>query len=413
MSNNKQVKYGEIMANFEYKAKDTEGKPQSGTMTASSMNQVYEDLRAKGLLVVSVSEVDELPAAKKGAVSNKKIKLNDVVVFCRQFSSMMEAGITVIKCLDILYRQTESKELKAVLLRIYETIKKGGSLSGSMRDQGRAFPPLLVSMIESGEASGRLDEVLTSMAVHYEKEKALNNKVKAAMVYPITLGVVATIVVLVLMTAVVPVFVDLVPDPDNIPTGTQILLGISDFIIDYWYIVLAGYFGLFFAGTHAMRTPSIRIKIDGLLLKIPVFGKLQKIVITARFARTVSSLYGGGVAILECIRIAGSVMGNLYIQNLLTDVTTAVKQGTPFSKALTDIDVFPAMFCSMVYIGEESGSLESILEKTANFYDEDSQAAIGRMVALLEPIMLMVMGAVVGAIVVVIFQTMQLSYDYM
>lgn len=402
------------MVKYEFKAKDPSGKTKTGVIRAENLNDFYAKLKEQNLFCISVTESaiqgSDAPMAVGGG--SHKLRLQDIAIFCRQFATMINSGLTVVKCLDILYRQAENKRLKNCLLELYESIKKGNGLSYAMKEQGKAFPQLLISMVESGEASGKLDDVMMSMSSHYEKEKILRNKVQTAMIYPILLIVVAIAVIIILLTCVMPVFFDLFGDPANLPAATKVLVAASNFMTKYWYILLIIVAALVVGGFFLFQVESFRIAFDKFKLKMPVVGKLQQIICTARFSRTVSSLYGGGVAIIESIKISAGVLGNKYLAQQLDLAMSEIKQGIPFSTALTNINTFPAMFTSMVYIGEESGALDSILEKTANFYDEDAQAATAKMVALLEPCMLVVLGLIVGFVVVAIMQAMFGSYNF-
>lgn len=400
------------MVKYEFKAKDESGKTKMGIVMAENLNDFYAKLKQQKLLCISVEETHkEIPQMGDKSGHIGKLKLQDISIFCRQFATMLNSGLTVVKALDILYRQAEKRLVKDVMLDLYESIKKGNSLSSSLKNMGKVFPSLLISMVESGEASGTLDDVMLTMSSHYEKEKILQGKVKSAMIYPIVLIVVCIAVVILLLTFVMPTFFELFDNKADLPGTTKALLGMSQFLVNYWYVALmlvaaivVGFFFLF-------KVDSVRLSLDKIKVKMPVIGKLQTTIITARFARTIASLYAGGVPIIDCIKIAANVMGNLYISERLSFVIDEIKRGISFSQALITADCFPQMFSSMVFIGEESGSLDEILEKTANFYDEDASAAISKMVALMEPCMIVIMGLVVGGIVVSIATPMFTMYD--
>lgn len=403
------------MTRYEYKANDVSGRTKSGTLMAENLTDFYAKLKGMGLYCLTVgeaanqSEIVDIFAAKKGG---RKLKLQDVSVFCRQFATMLSSGITVVKCLDILYHQADDKHVKNALLRLYEEIKKGNSLSIAMRDLGSTFPSLLINMIQSGEASGKLDDVMLSMSIHYEKEKVLKGKVKTAMIYPIILLVVAVIVIGVLLVVVVPTFMELFGSADNLPATTQLLLGISSFMQSYWWLVIIIGVCLGFGMAALMKVPSIKILFDKMKIKLPQFGKLMMVILTARFSRTISTLYASGMPIIDSIRTAANVLGNLYISSKIEVVIDDIKKGVSLSQALASAELFPTMFTSMVYIGEESGTLDSILETTADFYDEDASAAISKMVALMEPLLIVLLGGVVAFIVISVAEPMFGMYDY-
>lgn len=407
---------GDRLTRFEYKAKDMAGKTKVGSMAAENLDDFYAKLREQKLFCMEVQETatsqgdigDMISKQRKG----HKLKLDLIAIFCRQFATMLGAGITVVKCLDILYHQADNRSMKTALVTLYESIKKGNSLSSAMKDQGSVFPMLLINMIQSGEASGKLDDVMFSMSAHFEKEKALKNKIRAAMIYPIVLIFVSVIVVAILLIQVVPTFMELFGSQENMPASTRILIGTSDFLKVYWWLVLIFIVGAVIGFGILMKNPVFKTVVDRFKIKIPKIGKLMMIVLTARFARTVSTLYSSGVPIIDSIRISANVLGNLYIAQKLELAIDDIKRGVTLSQALTGVGIFPTMFCSMVYIGEESGTLDEILQKTADFYDEDSGAAIARMVALMEPIMIVVLGLIVAFIVVSIAQPMFGMYDH-
>lgn len=411
------MEYGDYVIKYDFKAKDSSGKTRAGTMEAENLNDFYQKLRDQNLFCVSVQESanqgsgDSLMSKEIKFGSSEKLKLKDITVFCRQFATMMNAGLTVVKCVDILYRQAEKKQIKQVMLQLYESIKKGNALSISMREMGKTFPNLLISMIESGEAAGTLDDVMLSMAAHYEKERALKNKITSAMIYPIVLLVLSVAVVVVLLTFVMPVFFEMFGD-NPLPAPTRALLALSNAMIDYWYIFVIGLVVLVVGGWVALKLSVVRYAFDKLKLKIPVAGKLVMTIYTARFSSTVSSLYSGGVPIIEAIKIASNVLGNMYVSEKLDHVVEDIKQGVPFSRAIMNVDVFPPLFSSMVFIGEESGSLDDILLKTSEYYDEESSNAISKLVALMEPIMIIALAGIVAFIVISIAMPMFQSYQY-
>lgn len=399
------------MTSFDYKAKDINGKNKSGTINAESINEFYAKLREQNLFCISYTEKEEHSGNAINVFGSPKLKLQDVSIFCRQFATMMNAGLTVVKCLDILYRQSENKRIKTIMLELYELIKKGNSLSFALKEQGKTFPTLLISMVESGEASGTLDDVMLSMSAHYEKERILKNKVKSAMIYPIILLIVSVGVVIILLTFVMPTFFEMFDSEADLPGITRGLISLSGAMTEYWYIFVLGAVAIAIACYLLLKIEVVKLFVDTLKTKFPIFGKLLIIVSTARFSRTVSSLYSGGVPIVEAIRIASNVMGNLFISSKLLTVIDDIKQGITFSKALTSANIFPMMFSSMVFIGEESGSLDEILDKTANFYDEESSAAITKMVALLEPCMIVILAVIIGVVVVAIALPMFTMYS--
>lgn len=277
------------MIKYDFKAKDSSGKTRAGTMEAENLNAFYQKLRDQNLFCVSVQESanqgdgDSLMSKDIKIGGGEKLKLKDITVFCRQFATMMNAGLTVVKCVDILYRQAEKKLMKKVMLQLYESIKKGNSLSASMREMGKVFPNLLISMIESGEAAGTLDEVMLSMAAHYEKERVLKSKVSSAMIYPIVLLVLSVAVVTLLLTFVMPQFFDMFGD-NPLPAPTRVLLALSNAMLDYWYLFVIGAVVLFVGTWMALKLSVVRYAFDKIKLKLPIVGKLMMTIYTARFS---------------------------------------------------------------------------------------------------------------------------------
>lgn len=405
---------GGSMAYYKYIAKDISGKTVKGSTEAESMNEFYQKMHELSLFCIDVSEseTDYMSVGSLTIGKARKIKLKDLTVFCRQFATMVNAGLTVIKCLDILYRQASKKFVKESYLLLYESIKKGNALSNALKEQGATYPQLLISMVESGETSGNLDRILLEMADHYEKERKQRNKMKSAMIYPIILICVCVIVVAVLLTFVMPQFFSLFDSMSSLPWATTVLIAISDSISSFWYIWILAIVGIVILWTCLLKTNAVRLSFDKFKLKVPIAGKLLRTIYTSRFARSVSSLYGSGIPIIEAIRIANNVIGNAYISQRISLVISDIRQGVPFSRSISNIGEFPPMFCSMVFIGEESGSLDDILAKTAAFYDDEADSAITRLVSLLEPCMIVIMGLIIGFIVIAIMIPMFSSYNY-
>jgi len=279
-----------------------------------------------------------------------------------------------------------------------------------MQLQPGMFPNLLVNMILAGEAGGTLDSAMNRMADHFDKENKLQNKIKQALVYPIILSVISILVVLVLVTFVLPTITNMF-DPKLMPATTRFLISVSDFLTHQWYIVLIG-LGLLFVGLKFLfRLPEVKYEYDRILLQMPIIGKLNRTIYSARCARTFASLYLSGVQALDMIEITGKVLGNSYLVKRFDEVITAVSRGEFISKAIADTKSFDPMLSSMLYIGEESGSLGDILSKTADYFDGESETALSRMIALIEPLMLVIMGVIIAFIVISIMQPIFTMYD--
>ena len=383
------------LATFKYQAKDKAGKLEKGTIEASDKMNFLADLRQKELYCINYTEVRTI---EKAAVTTK-IPMKQLVVLSRQFATMLQAGVSLIKCIDILYQQTEEKKVKNILLNIYEDVQKGNALSTSLKAQGKAFPNLFISMVECGEGSGTLDTALVRLADHYEKENKLQNKVKNAMIYPMILGVVSIVVIIILLIFVIPTFAEIFADYGELPLATQILLNLSNAIRTNGGMVVGGLVCVAGCVYFIFKMPAAKRWFDKSKLTMPKIGPLNQIVLSARFAETTATLYATGMSLMDVMDITQRVLNNSYIDEGFEKAKEEVQRGVPLSEAMKAIDAFPAMLPNMILIGEESGRLEEILEKTSNYYQEEADTAIQKMVALLEPVMIIVLGIMVAIMI--------------
>lgn len=388
------------MPQFTYTAVDASGKRTSGNLEAVNKSQLIAALKEQGLYLIEATDRIDTTARDVSNVS-KKIKLKPLAIFCRQFSTLINAGITAIKALDILYQQAEDKILKESIGRVYEAVQKGEAMSDAFRKQGEAFPELFINMIMTGESSGNLDQVLIRMADHYEKENKMKNKIKGAMIYPMVLGILTVAVVILMLVVVLPSFIGVIESGGGeIPLPTRILLDLSGFIQRFWWL-LGGVIILLVIGWRGFkRSEKGHLWWDGFKLNMPIVGKSLRMIYSARFARTLSTLVSSGLQMLSAIEITARVVGNKLIHDRLLLVTEDIRKGAQLSTAIRNTDQFPAMIYNMISVGEESGLLDDILGKTAAFYDEESDAAIGRLVGLLEPLMIIFMAIIIGFIVI-------------
>lgn len=395
---------------FSYKAKTASGKTINGTMEANERDIVISALRDKNYYPLSVEEAGLL---KKEINFDfiQSIKIKDMAVFCRQFSTLINAGITVLSCLDILRLQTENKKLREIIQNIYETVQKGKTLSAAMKEH-KIFPSILLNMVEAGEVSGTLDITLERVAVHFEKENKINQKVKGALTYPLIVCVIAVIVIGILITFVVPTFVGLFSGMGmELPVTTKMLLSISNFVKSFWYLLILFGIGVFIFYKYYTSLDSGRKVIDTIKLKIPVFGMVTQKIIASRFTRTLSTLLGSGLSLLVSLEIVGRVVDNYVVEKGLEHAKNEVSRGVNLAEPISQMDVFPPMVVHMVKIGEDTGSLETILEKTADFYDGEVETAIGQMTTLIEPLIICVLAVVVGFVVLSIVQPMFGLYE--
>lgn len=356
-------------------------------------------LRGKNHLPLNIER--DIEADAQIQLFTPTVKKKDLAIFCRQFYTMINAGIGIVKCLDILEVQTGNKTLKKTIGALYEDVQKGYALSEAMNKHKKAFPDILISMVEAGEVSGNLDTIMERMAVHFEKENRLENKVKSALIYPIALIIVSVAVVIFMIIAVLPTFVGMFDGSDTpLPGPTRFLIALSNNLQTFWYIHL-GIIGLVVFGLlYFMSTEDGKRFFDNLKIKIPGIKVTNTKIITSRFTRTLSTLMSSGIPLLQSMEVVGRVVNNKIIQERLIQAVEDLRKGVPLSRAVKDVDVFPPMVDSMLKIGEESGSLDEILYKTADFYDEEVEMSLQKMTTLIEPILLVCMAVVIGFIVI-------------
>ncbi len=384
---------------YKYKAVSQSGEILEGVYESENESDVIAMLKGNQYLPIKIEA--DIEADAQVNIFAQKVKKKDLAVFCRQFYTMLDAGIGIVKCMDILQKQSENKTLVKSLAEIHEDVQKGTTLSQAMKKHRNAFPSLLVNMVEAGEISGNLDTIMERMAVHFEKENKLENKIKSAMIYPIALAVVSVAVVIFLLVAVMPTFIGMFESSGQLlPAPTRALLVISNGLTEYWYIFLLALIGLIVGFIFYKKNPAGMRMIDGLKLKIPIVKDTNKKIITSRFTRTLSTLMASGIPLIESIEIVGRVVGNTVVQDRLENSSENVRKGVSLSRAVHEVGVFPPMVDSMIRVGEESGSLDDILYKTADFYDEEVETALNKMTALMEPVMLVAMAIVIGFIVI-------------
>ncbi len=388
------------MPEYQYVGITAEGKRTKGSIIAANQAEFNEVLKSRGEYCLSFEEKEE-------AVKNKRkaMKLKQLALFFRQLSTMLKAGITIVNSLEIIAKQIDDKKIQEIIWSIYGTVQEGKSLAEAMKDTGGAFPPFAVNMVQSGEMSGSLDNVVDKLAEYYEKDMKTRNKVIQAMMYPMILAVVVVLVVIVLLAFVVPTILENYDTLGaELPLTTRILLSISDFVQTKWYIIAIVLVILYGIGKYLLSMRNIRMAFDKFKFSIPIFGKLYLTIVASRFARCLYALFSGGTALITSIEQSAKVVGNTYVEYHLLNAKDEISKGKSLSTALKEIDIFPSMMLSLFTIGEQSGSLDSMILRTADLYEEESDNAITRMVSLLEPILLIVMAVIVGFIVVAIIQ---------
>ena len=382
------------MKSFSYVAQDARSKQVRGIINAENEQEFLQRAKEKGLYVREYKESDS-----DDAKSIYKFKTPELAFCCRQLAAMLTSGLTLVKAIDILTKEQENEKARAIWQDIYENVQKGESFSSTLEMHSGSFPDFLISMVGAGESSGSLDIIMNRMSDHYAKENKLKNTIRGAMIYPIILLVLCIVIVIFLFTVIMPTFIDMFESKDDMPALTKIMAGISDFLTQKWYILVIILIFAFLGFRAALRTPSFRVKFDRMLIKGPGFGPLVTKIYTGRFARTLSSLYSSGLPMVECLERASSILGNAYVDEKFVDVIDEVKQGETLSSAITRTEIFEPMFCSVIYVGEESGALDSILEKTSDYYEDESDSAVARLVSTIEPVLLIFMGVIIGLVV--------------
>lgn len=385
------------MAYFSYVATDVNGAKVKGKEYAEDYLDLTDKLREKNLFCNQYTEiVDKQQDAKY------KFKTADLAFICRQLASMLTAGISLVKSLHILYTQEENKKAKAVLLEIYEDVQKGKSFSEAVQSRPGVFPNLFVSMVAAGEASGNLDVIMTRVADYYLSQNKTNNKIKSATTYPMVLLVLLLAMFVGMFTLILPMFRDLAGD--DIPPLSAAMFSISDFIINYWWILLIILVLIIFTISIVIKIPSVRFKFDEVKIKLPKVGPLLCTIYTARFARTMANLFASGLQMVDCIEKSVDTLNNGYISKVFkTNVVEDVKHGEALSAAVAKTGIFPGIFTSIIMVGEESGALDDILSKSADYYEDEADTAIGKLVGMLEPVMIIFMGLMIGTILAGIF----------
>lgn len=384
---------------YKFKAITSTGEPVEGTDNGNSKIEIIQRLREKQQYPINIEEVMEKDIREVQLFSHISIK--HIAVFCRQFYTMMNAGVTIVNTLDILKQQTEHKRFKAVIGELYEDVQKGYTFSEALEKHPQVFPSLMVYMVAAGEASGALDTVMNRMAEHYEKEFKINNKIKSAMVYPIIIAFVAVAVVIFLLTVVMPTFLSMFEGSGvPLPLPTRILLAISHALRTYWFVFVGAVLALGLLIRRISSTPDGQMTIDRWKYRLPLVRSLTKKVVSARFTRTLSTLLVSGIPLLQSLENVAGAVGNRMVAEGIMSVREDVRKGVALSIPIRRLGYFPPMVDNMIKIGEESGTLDEILDKTANFFDEEVETEVQRMLTFMEPILIVVMGVIIGFIVI-------------
>lgn len=400
------------METFSYKAVDASGKDVKGAVEAESRDEAARKIKEQGFTPVSIGKQGTLDKdVNVSFLGKKKIPARDMSVFCRQFASILKAGVSVINALEMLSEQTENKKLQEAIKRTQDSVEKGETLSDSMK-QNEEFPSILVDMVKAGEASGSLENSLTRMAIQFEKDAKLKGVVKKAMMYPIVLLCVMVGVIIVMLTFVIPSFMTMFEDLDSeLPVTTKAILAMSNSLKHYWFIYILVIVGIVVGLQLYKRTDAGRHNLDKLKLKIPVFGLLQTKSACASFARTMSTLLQAGMPMIDALEISASTMKNVLFYDGLEKVKNGVSLGLPLSNQLKATGLFPPMVVHMVGIGEETGNVEEMLTNSAVYYEEEVEVQTQTLTSLMEPIIIVLMALVVVMLILAIYQPMIQLYN--
>ena len=399
------------MAVFNYKVVDKDGKNKKGTIEAPNRDGAEKKLKSDGYSIMSLTEQNN---PFSGGLIKKKVKSRDLGVFCKQFSAVIKAGVTIISALELMGDQIENPTLKRAVMDAKTYVEKGGTLADALRVNSDVFPPIMINMVAAGELSGNLEVCLDRLVEHFEKDNALSSKIKGAMVYPIVVFIVMIIVVIVVMIAVIPNFTSMFEDMGTkLPLATRMMVAASNFIIHKWYILIIVVAAIVF-GCKAFKKSSVGEQFfSNIAIKAPVFGNLTIKSACSRFARTMSTLMASGISMIDAVEQVAKMMDNKIIRDGLMDAKTQVAKGIPLSKPLKDMEVLPPMLSAMTKIGEETGDIEEMLSKVADYYDEEVEAATNKLTAAMEPLIMVLLACIVGMIVAAVYGPIMSMYDAM
>ena len=388
---------------YRYTARDADGKTQRGTMTALDETDLYDRLLAQGLYLRS--------STRKRARGNKRLKTKALAEFCRQLSNLLGAGVSLAPALDMISKdESLDAEQRRVYANVLSQVRRGIDFSTALEAEG-VFPQLMLGMIRAGEGTGDLARISGRLALQFEKEYQMEQRLRSAMIYPAVLGVLAVGVVIIIVTFVLPQFEDLFSTMTELPAATRALIAFSNFLTSKWYVVALVIAGLVVVNRTFLRMPAVRFWFDRTKLRLPLLGKLFRTICTARFARAIGSLYASGMPIVNALSIARESVGNAYIAAQFDDVLKSVRSGAELSAALSQVDGLQNKLIAAIRVGEQTGRLDSMLDSTAEIMEYDSQQASARMVTILEPMLIVIMALLVGFIMVAVMGPIIGSYS--
>lgn len=395
------------MAQYNYKAMDKNGKAKKGSIEAINLDKAKEKLKSEGLIV---QDIKEQGTGKKGG--GKKVKDKDLAVFCKQFSAVLNAGVTIISALEMMSEQLENKTLKRALQEAQSYVQKGGTLADAFKLNPKVFPPIMINMTAAGEVSGNLEICFDRLTTHFETANALHSKVKGAVTYPIVILIVVVAVVAVLLVGVIPQFSQMFDDlGSELPAATQMLVNLSNFLQHKWYILVIIVAAIVFGLKAFGKTEPGSLMYAKIGIKFPLFGNLTIKSAAATFSRTMATLMASGISLIDAVEQVAKMINNRIIREALLDAKTQIAKGVPLSKPLRDCGIFPPMLPQMTKIGEETGNIEDMMDKVADYYEMEVNDATDALTAAMEPLIIVIMGVVVGGIVMAIYSPMLSMYD--
>lgn len=397
------------MAVFNYKVVDKNGKNKKGTIEAPNRDGAEKKLKADGYAIMSLTEQN---SPFSGGLIKKKVKSKDLAVFCKQFSAVIRAGVTIISALELMGDQIENKTLQRAVMDAKTYVEKGGTLADALRVNSEVFPPIMINMVAAGELSGNLEICLDRLTEHFEKDNALSAKIKGAMTYPIVVFIVMIIVVIVVMVMVIPNFSSMFAEMGTqLPLATRIMVAASNFIIHKWWLLII-IVAAIVVGCKAFKRSSVGEQLfANMAIKMPIFGNLTIKSACSRFARTMSTLMASCISMIDAVEQVAKMMDNKIIRDGLLDAKTQVAKGIPLSKPLKDMEMLPPMLSAMTKIGEETGDIEEMLSKVADYYDEEVEEATNKLTAAMEPLIMVVLACIVGMIVAAVYGPIMSMYS--
>lgn len=393
------------MPKFNYIEIDSADNIVQGTMEAGSSGEVVALMKSRGSRPIEVREDIKGLGGVSITMGKRRIKSKDLSVFSKQLYTMLHAGMPLLTCIETLKDQVQSKLLREKLIEIYQDLQKGAIFSTALQKHGEAFPELFISMVRSGELTGNMDGVLNNLSTHYQKEARLQAQIRSAMIYPIIVLMVAIGVTVFMLVKLVPMFKSFFRGK-ALPGITQFVVNLSDFMISKWYIIIAVVVGVVFLINRYISTPVGRMQFDTNKLRAPGIGGLLRTIASSRFASTLSVLISSGIPIIQAIESSGQVTNNVFIQKNMTYAIDNIKKGSPMSVELKKLEIFPPMMISMLKIGEESGAIDSMLQKTSDFFEEELEEAIKRMTSMMEPLIIILVGGIVAVVLISVYLPM-------